>query len=117
MACCPRCHRADEVDVPLICTLAFSGAEFYCLECGGRFGWLDPIGRKPTEEITAHQERLQAEWDEHAGKKLLTRGAWHQDCEKCKPGGETHLEHATDEEKAAHEEAMAWLAERVKVPA
>ena len=110
VACCPRC----EEPTPLIATMAFSGAEFYCLECGGRFGFLSPRGVEPTPELVARSEALTAEWDEHAGRKLLTSGAWHRDCEACAPRREPHTDHATDAEKDAHDEAMVWLAERAQ---
>jgi hypothetical protein len=114
IACCPPCWQARAERVPLISTFAFSFAEFYCLECGGRFGWLEPIGFEVTDELQAHHDRLRAEWDEHAGHKILTVGARHHECEKCMVGGEDHTEHATDDDRAAHEQALAWLAERAR---
>ncbi len=37
MAGCPGCHA------PLIWTFAFSGHEFYCLECGRRVTFFGPV--------------------------------------------------------------------------
>lgn len=106
MATCPR------DGAPLIATLVFRKAEFYCLECGARLGFLSPRAAEPTPELNARYEALQAEWDEHAGSKLNVGQWWLERCEQCKPGGEYHAEHATDEERAAHEAALTWLRER-----
>lgn len=105
MAVCPR------DGAPLISTMAFSGAEFYCLECGAHLGWMSPRGVESTPEVEARYESLLAEWDEHAGRKLLIRG-WYGDCDRCSSHREYHTEHATDEERAAHAAAMTWLKER-----
>jgi hypothetical protein len=93
---------------PLIMTMAFRGAEFYCLECGGRFGWLQPHGVEPTPELEERYEKLKAEWDEHAGGKLLAAGAWREDCAQCN-SEHPHAEHATEAELTAHRGALAWL--------
>ncbi len=51
-ALCPACG------VPLICTFAFSGHEFYCLDCGGLFDWLDPVPGNAVEHEADHAARL-----------------------------------------------------------
>lgn len=87
MACCPRCPEPT----PLISTIHFAYAEFYCLECGGHFGFLSPRAEEDTPELKAHYERLRSEWDEHtAGLQIQGR--------------------VTDQE--AHDVAMTWLDER-----
>lgn len=91
MACCPDC----EGDVPLISTLHFAYAEFYCLECGGHFGFLDPKAVEDTPQLKARHLRLRAEFDLHA-KKLL-------------PDGRAPR---TEQALLDHEQAMAWLQER-----
>jgi hypothetical protein len=106
MAICPR------DGAPLISTLAFRKAEFYCLDCGGHFGFLSPDAAEDTPELRARYEALKSEWDEHAGSKLLADGGWYEDCERCEPGGEPHTAHAAAEELAAHEAALTWLRER-----
>lgn len=114
IACCPRCPG----DVPLISTLHFYKAEFYCLDCGGEFGFLDPSrAANPGPELDARLEAYQAEWDEHAGRKLLDGRAWYRDCARCDDRAETHGAHATDAEVEADAIATAWLAARVKVAA
>jgi hypothetical protein len=107
MATCP--HDG----APLIATCAFRKAEFYCLECGARLGFLSPAPAQATPELNERYEALQAEWDQHAGAALLGDGAWHRDCPKCEVGvGEPHRAHASAEELAAHEAAIAWLEQR-----
>lgn len=106
MGMCPRC------DTPVISTMAWRSYEFYCLECGAHLGFLSPRAAESTPELIARYDALKAEWDEHAGGKLITQGGWLQECSVCAPRGETHEAHATAEEIAAHEEALAWLRER-----
>ncbi|HEY1690084.1 MAG TPA: hypothetical protein VGF95_14610 [Solirubrobacteraceae bacterium] len=108
MAMCPSCNE------PLISTFAFRGYEFYCLCCGRHLEFLKPVGAEVTPELTARQEALQAEWDEHAGRKLLISG-WYDDCELCKARDEGyHREHATNEERDADRQAREWLVDRAK---
>jgi hypothetical protein len=104
-AVCRSCHA------PLISTIAFRGFEFYCLQCGRHYGFVQPATAEPTPELQARHRELKAEWDKHAGSKLLIDG-WYAWCKKCRPGGEYHPAHATDRELAAHEAALAWLSER-----
>jgi hypothetical protein len=107
MAMCRGCGA------PLISTFTFSGYEFYCLECGKRETFFGPKGATPTPELDARYEALKAEWDEHAGAKLLPVGARLADCEQCRDGeGYDHRQHATEDELAAHVAAIEWLHER-----
>ena len=92
MATCPR------DGAPLICTLVFRGAEFYCLECGGRYGFLDPRPAEATGGLEARYASLQAEWDEHAGRRLIVEGRGAR----------------SEAEQEAHDAAMAWLANRAR---
>lgn len=106
MAVCPN------DDTPLIQTLAFSGAEFYCLTCGAHIGYTDPKAAKPTPELDARYDALEAEWNEHVAGKLRVVKGWFDDCEKCKAREETHDAHATTEEIVAHQAALDWLEQR-----
>jgi hypothetical protein len=109
MACCPRCTEPT----PLISTMAFPRAEFYCLECGGHFGFLSPRAETATPELKARHDELRAEWDEHADPFLRVIRAWFEDCEACARRGEYHVEHASPKERAEHSQALAWLRDRV----
>lgn len=107
---CPTC------DVPLVATLAFRKFEFYCLDCGRHLGFLDPDGREETPELVADMDARKAEWDEHAGLKLLTANAWRGSCERCTIGDytATHASHATSEEVLADAAAREWISGRVR---
>lgn len=99
---------------PLISTFHWRKKEWACIECGRLYEFFDSFERrKTTDKLWARYEALLAEWMEHAGPKLLTPGARHDGCPKCwGTGSEAHNLHATDEERAAHEEAIAWLRAR-----
>lgn len=105
MAMCPACKA------PLICTMAFSKFEFYCLECGRRYGWLDPIPAIETPAITRRYEKLKAEWDEIA-PALIGGGVRLKNCESCTTRDQPHWDHASGDEKAAHEAALETLRQR-----
>lgn len=106
VACCPR------DGAPLISTMLFPEAEFYCLDCGGRFDFLQPRGKPETPELLEDMRARETEWNEHVQPRLRVVRAWLADCDQCKPGGEYHEAHATGEERAAHERALTWLRER-----
>ena len=105
MALCPAC------EAPLIATFAFSKAEFYCLECGGHYGWLAPTPGEPSPELDARYEALRSEWEQLGGPNLLGGGAMLKSCATCSTG-EPHLQHATKAEREAHEAALHALAAR-----
>lgn len=114
IACCP----AD--GAPLIWTFAFAGKEWYCLECGRAYPMFGHARREdPTPELQERLAALTAEWDEHAGTKLITPRAYRDGCAKCwrDPESnhgilESHDRHATVKELDADREARAWLATR-----
>lgn len=104
-ALCPRCGA------PLIGTFAWSKFEFYCLECAGHYDWLEPV----EGDSATHAEQLAAltaEWEEHAGRKLLAPHAWHTGCEQCAPRVEPHIAHATPLEILEDSNARRWLIDR-----
>lgn len=97
-ACCPRCaHRP-----PLISTFAWHKFEFYCLDCGRKYGFLEPASTPDGPEVEARHAALQAEWDEHVEPRLITQDREYR---------------ATPEALAAHEAAVTWLRERAAVGA
>jgi hypothetical protein len=61
MACCPCCPG----EVPLISTMLFAGAEFYCLECGAQVGFVNPKPVVETPELAKRYGALKAEWDQN----------------------------------------------------
>jgi hypothetical protein len=60
IACCPSC------EAPLVSTILFAGAEFYCLDCARGCSFVAPIEGDPDDaELAAKLERYEAEWNEH----------------------------------------------------
>lgn len=109
MATCPR------DGTPLIMTAAFRGAEFYCLACGAKLGFMDPRPVPQTDELNELYDRLEAEWDEHVkGKLIVINGLRTEGCEQCAAHDwdNTHDKHASAEEWAEHERALEWLRRR-----
>jgi hypothetical protein len=96
-------------------TMVFRGKEFICLRDGRLYTYFGPpTGADPTPELEARCDALKAEFTEHA-KALICAGMYLESCPKCHtPGqlGEHHALHATDEEWAASDAALAWLNER-----
>lgn len=108
---CPE-HRA-----PLMLTMLFSGAEYYCLEGGCKFGMFGPQLHEPnTPELEEQHASFTAEWREVA-PKLLTGGVMKTDC-RDKGGmcgqGEPHLYHCTQEERDQHHWALGYLSGRAR---
>lgn len=89
MACCPECAA------PLIRTLVFRHYEFYCLECGRKWGFLDPHPQTSTAELEARYSTLDREWKEHAGARLIVEGR-----------------SGSPAAQAEQDAAIAWLADR-----
>lgn len=57
MATCPRDGE------PLVMTFEFDGAEFICVVCGMKYGWLAPSKAAATPELTARLAELQVQYD------------------------------------------------------
>ncbi len=105
VAMCRSCESE-----PLVSTFDFYKKEFICLGCGGLYEWLQPRGADETPELLALMEAREAEW-ETISRGFLPIGAQLEDCAACRTSGDySHLDHATDEERAEHENAS----ERIK---
>lgn len=110
IAVCPAC------EAPLVCTMHWAKHEFYCLDCGRHYGWLEPARGEPTVELTERMAAYEAEWEAHE-RALITPRAWRSECPKCRLGGEYHDAHATPAELHAHDLAHAWIKSRLRIPA
>lgn len=66
-ACCPRDGE------PLMSTFEFTGAEFYCQVCGGRFGFLSPTAKEPTPELQVRHDELRAVYDVERAQRQAAR--------------------------------------------
>lgn len=95
---------------PLALTLAFRGFEFYCLDCGATYGWLEPRPADETPELLARTEAVKAEFAELSAG-LIGEGARLQDCAQCE--SLPHAAHATSAEWDAHEAAQRRLDARL----
>lgn len=98
-------------DAPLVSTLAFRHFEFYCLDCGRRYGFLDPRPADETPELIARCDAYLAEWSA-LSEGLISEGGRRSDCATC-VDGEEHTLHATADERAAHEAALERLRARI----
>lgn len=68
MACCPRDGE------PLIATLEFRGAEFYCQKCGSKLGFLSPTPATWTEALQARHDELRAQYLTERASREAARG-------------------------------------------
>jgi hypothetical protein len=98
-ACCGK---------PLVNTMIFSGAEYFCPDCKGTYGiFCSPEKVERNDANEKLQEERQETFNEMR-KDCIPYGAQRIDCDKCK-GRETHRQHATPEELAASDAAYAKL--------
>ena len=47
---------------PLVSTFEFPGAEFYCVSCQRKYGFLEPVPATETPEIVARHKELRAQY-------------------------------------------------------
>ena len=93
---------------PLVPTLMFSYAEFYCLHCKSTYGMLEaPQSVEVTEELNDIRTAQKKQFQE-LSKDCVPRGCKFQKCEQCQKGG-YHSEHMTDEERRASDAAYQKL--------
>jgi hypothetical protein len=97
---CPNCKT------PLISTLVFRGAEWYCWRCRATYGLLESVSVPCTPAIRARLQKKRLWFDKHA-KHIWTAGAKKRGCKKCET--EMHASHLMDTEKAAHAKAIKAL--------
>ncbi len=93
---------------PMVPTMMFSGAEFYCISCGstqGLFGSAPSTPETPEllEESKENQERFKK-----VAADCIPMGCMFPDCEKCKH--EQHLNHAGQEDLGKSDAAYNLLA-------
>jgi hypothetical protein len=67
IATCPRDGE------PLIATMEFDGAEFYCQKCGSKLGFLSPTPATWTEELQARHDQLRAQYEAERDSRDLER--------------------------------------------
>jgi hypothetical protein len=96
---------------PLVSTMLFRRAEFYCVSCGSHLGYLDPKPAEPTPELDDRAHAVQQEFDT-LSKGALSLGGMHRDCSTCMEHRQPHIEHATPDELKASVAAYERLRER-----
>lgn len=69
MACCPRDGE------PLISTLEFAGAEFYCVVCRTKYGFLSPSPKDWTQELQDRHDVLREQYDTERAERREQRGS------------------------------------------
>ena len=95
---------------PLIFTLAFPYAEWYCLNCGGASQFLGRDEAEMTPELRAEIAITTGVW-KVIRKYFLPMSSFAKDgCRKCeKMGGYPHREHLTEQEKLRDKLATRFL--------
>lgn len=101
---CPRCKN------PLISTMAFAHAEWFCLECRWMGGIFD---NKAIDSTPALEEKKKADTEKFNLHRpnLWMGGERVAGCAKCENGktGERHIHHLTDDEIQKSKAARAAL--------
>jgi hypothetical protein len=69
IAMCPRCV------VPLVMTMAWSKAEFYCLDCGAHLGFVSPVPADERERLLEQVAARKAEFERLGGNDLIRPAA------------------------------------------
>jgi len=102
IACCPNC------DNPVISTIQFPRAEWFCWACK----WTGGIFDAKSKDLTAsNQKKLDADQKtfDKASEGYVGVGCRFTKCEKCKNNNEDHRVHWTDEEQTNHSKAKALI--------
>ena len=98
-------------DTPMVWTFAFPGAEWFCRICKGVLPMFNAERVKATPELE-EAKAANAMWFSEVSKDWIPETAFFSDCHKCEKDHEHHIDHATDEEKAASVIAHLALLER-----
>lgn len=96
---------------PLVCTMMFSGAEWYCIKCQTFLPLFDAERIDWTPGLAQEQEENK-DWFYEVTADYMPLTAYRSGCENCDPStGEHHIDHATDEEKEKSKAAYTKLNE------
>lgn len=103
---CPNC------DNPLISTVAFAGAEWFCWECRWRGGifYEKSVGR--TTELVEKLKSDNMKFDE-IRSDLWLGGERVSECKKCEDGKERHVHHLTHKEKERCQRARGMVGSKI----
>ena len=93
---------------PLVGTMIFPGAEYFCTVCHSSYGMFGAPGRADaTPEMLARHEELRMQFKAIA-KDCIPPRSQKQDCPQC-TGDDYHLIHATEAEIEASDAAYKAL--------
>ena len=95
---------------PLIPTMKFSGAEYYCRTCRNIYGMM--VCPEEVEMTTEMQALFDADvkWFRGASKDCIPRGARYGDCDQCQHNcDEPHSDHAATDALEKSRRAYAAL--------
>jgi len=99
---------------PLVSTMIFSGAEFYCIKCASTYGIFGvPNRAEKTEALTkAYDKNRQLLYKIAAN--FIPHNCYINSCDKCENGPEGrkhgyHHQHATDEQRKLSDAAYQVL--------
>lgn len=106
MIVCPDCSR------PVLPTMVFNQAEYYCPSCKHAFGLLDVASVADSAELVEEKVALSEQYEPFL-KQCIAYGMKRMDCDKCNQG-EYHRDHATTYEVLASDRAYQILAEGIR---
>ena len=94
---------------PLISTMLFSGAEFFCCECKAMVGFINAERvDNPSEELI-EKHRTDLAWFREAARDYIPTGDRLSTCEKCRNGEGDHIDHVTEEQLQKSREARTRI--------
>ncbi len=94
---------------PMINTMIWSCAEYFCAKCGANKGILDPDMVELTPQLQAAKNHLQAAFD-NVAKDCIAIGMRKRNCPQC--ADQDHLHHATPEERQKSKAAFDLVTSR-----
>lgn len=97
-------------ETPLISTIIFRGAEYFCKICKNTYGLFGVPDRADKTPELEKQFKNNTDWFYKISVDIMADGGMRLDnCKTCKENYEAHTYHATDVEWAKHKKAKAKL--------
>ncbi len=93
---------------PMVGTIMFSGAEFYCVKCGTSQGMFGTMDTQATPELQRELEENEKKFREVAAD-LIPAGAQFDKCGTCQGKKEDHRLHASHEDLEKSDKAYQKL--------
>ena len=93
---------------PMVSTMMFSGAEFYCISCGSTQGIFGSAPNTPETPELIEEWQKNKERFKKVAADCIPGGGMFPDCKKC--NHEQHLSHASQEDLEKSDAAYKLLA-------